>query len=372
MRMAAAVAASDSTARSAITFCIAGCSASSFPKALRWRAWCSAWVTPAHRRRRPDQAVEPGVVDHADDRGHAPALLAHQPAAHALELDLAGGQRAGAELVLEPLDAKAGVASLDQEAREPGGGLGQGQEHVARRIGAEPLVAGDLVGAVARRLGAGGVGPHVRTALLLGHRHPGERAAGVGGTGQERLPHLGQVGLGAQRGDGRVGHRHRAHHAGVDLAPDEEGAGAHHVRSGPGITPRKGVQLALDGLAQQPVPRRVEVDLVDAVAVAVMGAQDGLVSLRALGVLERLGRAGQLAGVAQAVDAPAAALALERLAQCEVGLEGVVRRQRGRLVRYVVSGGAGEHALQVSQALIARARAGEGRKKRHGLPEIRL
>ena len=46
MRMAAAVAASDSIARSASTFCMAGCSASSFPNALRWRAWCTAWATP--------------------------------------------------------------------------------------------------------------------------------------------------------------------------------------------------------------------------------------------------------------------------------------------------------------------------------------
>ena len=40
------MAASDSTVRSASTFCIAGCSASSLPKALRWRAWCTAWATP--------------------------------------------------------------------------------------------------------------------------------------------------------------------------------------------------------------------------------------------------------------------------------------------------------------------------------------
>ena len=98
------------------------------------------------------------------------------------------------------------------------------------------------------------------------------------------------------------------------------------------IAPGQRVQLALDRLAQQPVPRGVEIDLVDAPAVAVVGPQDGLVALGALGVLERLGRAGQLAGVAQAVDAPRAALALERLAQGQIGLEGVEGGQRRRLV----------------------------------------
>ena len=40
-------------------------------------------------------------------------------------------------------------AALDQEAGEPGGRLRQHQEDVARRVGAEPLVAVELVQAVA-------------------------------------------------------------------------------------------------------------------------------------------------------------------------------------------------------------------------------
>jgi hypothetical protein len=79
------------------------------------------------------------------------------------------------------------------------------------------------------------------------------------------------------------------------------------------------VALALDRLAQQPVPRRVELDLVDAVAVAVVRAQDRLVALRALRVGDRLRAARQLTGVAQPVDPPATALALDRLAQREAG-----------------------------------------------------
>ena len=287
---------------------------------------------PAHRCRRADEAVEPGVVDHADDRGHAAPLLAHEPAVHALELDLTRGQRARAQLVFEALDAKARVVAFDQEAGQPRCGLGERQEHVAGRVGAEPLVAGDLVAAVAGGLRARGVGTHVRAALLLGHGHARQRTVRIARPRQAGLPLLGQRRFRAQRRNHRVGHRHRAHHAGVHLAPDVEGGGANDMCPGLRIAPGQRVQLALDRLAQQPVPRGVEIDLVDAPAVAVVGPQDGLVALGALGVLERLDRAGQLAGVAQAVDAPRAALALERLAQGQIGLEGVEGGQRRRLV----------------------------------------
>ena len=40
------VAASDSTARSASTFCMSGCSATALPKVVRWAAWWAAAVTP--------------------------------------------------------------------------------------------------------------------------------------------------------------------------------------------------------------------------------------------------------------------------------------------------------------------------------------
>ena len=105
-----------------------------------------------------------------------------------------------------------------------------------------------------------------------------------------------------------------------------------------GVAPRQAVALALDRLAQQPVPGGVELDAVDPVAIAVVGAQDRLVGLRALGVGARLGAAGELAGVAQAVDAPAAALALDCLLQRQVRLEDVLRRQGRRLVAHLVGG----------------------------------
>ena len=104
------------------------------------------------------------------------------------------------------------------------------------------------------------------------------------------------------------------------------------------VAPGKRVDLALDRLAQAPVPGRIEFDLVDPVAVAVVRAQDRLVALGPLGVGQRLGGAGQLAGIAQAVHAPAAALALDRFAQRQVRLEHVVGHQRRRLILDVVSG----------------------------------
>jgi hypothetical protein len=89
---------------------------------------------PAHPGRGADQAVEPRVVDHPDDGLDAATLLAHEPAAHAMELDLARWQRARAELVLQPLDPEARIAALDQEAGQAGGRLREREEQIAGRI----------------------------------------------------------------------------------------------------------------------------------------------------------------------------------------------------------------------------------------------
>ena len=78
-----------------------------------------------------------------------------------------------------------------------------------------------------------------------------------------------------------------------------------------------------DGDVHQLVPGGVELDLVDPVAVAVVGAQDGRVLVRLPAPLERLA-ARDLAERAGAVVGPAGALALERLDQRPVLLEEVV------------------------------------------------
>ena len=98
------------------------------------------------------------------------------------------------------------------------------------------------------------------------------------------------------------------------------------------------MDLPLDRALQQEVPRRVELDLVDPIAVTVVRAQDRLVALGAPAVLARLDASGDGAGLARPVDAPAPTLALERLAQRKVDVEQVDRLQRRCLVEHLARG----------------------------------
>src|SRR5438093_8664941 len=86
--------------------------------------------TRAHPGGGAGRAVEPRVVDHLDDRRDAAALLADHPRPGAPKLDLAGGIRAVAELVLEALDVEAvalavGGPARQEEAGEAARGLGE-------------------------------------------------------------------------------------------------------------------------------------------------------------------------------------------------------------------------------------------------------
>jgi hypothetical protein len=87
-----------------------------------------------HAGGRADQAVQARVVDHPEDGPHPAALLTHEPPGHAAELDLGGGQRTRAQLLLEALEEKARVTALDQEAGQPLRRLRQRQEDVARGV----------------------------------------------------------------------------------------------------------------------------------------------------------------------------------------------------------------------------------------------
>ena len=117
-----------------------------------------------------------------------------------------------------------------------------------------------------------------------------------------------------------------------------EHARAHDVGAGSRLAPRQRVDFALDTQAQHPVHRRVVVDLVDAVAVAVVRLEHRDVALGALGVSERLRGGDHGAEIADPVKAPLAALANQRLAQRRVGLERVVVDERRRLVEDLVRG----------------------------------
>src|SRR5439155_18587586 len=72
----------------------------------------------AHSRGRADDAVEARVIDHLDDRPDPAPLLPDQLRPGAAELDLAGGIRAIAELVLQPLEEKLVAGSVRKDARE--------------------------------------------------------------------------------------------------------------------------------------------------------------------------------------------------------------------------------------------------------------
>ncbi len=199
----------------------------------------------------------------------------------------------------------------------------------------------------AGRLGPGGVGPHVGAALLLGHAHaregagllPGGDAAGVVGPGhQPGLPLGRQVRCPPQRGDDRVGHRHRAPVSRLDLGPGDEPGGPGHVGAGRRDRPGGRVEAVADGHPHQLVVGGVVGDVVDPVAVAVVGAQLGRVPVGVEPPGDGLGRPGQPAEGGQVVDGPARALPLGGLDQGGVGREHVVALQRRRLVGDLVRG----------------------------------
>ena len=315
-------------ARSASTLTISGWSARRLPNALRWAA-CQVALRDrgAHPGRRADDAVQARVVDHLDDRRHAAARLADHLGQRAAELDLAGGVGAVAELVLQALQLEARVArAVGQHARQREAGdafvgLREDEEEVAHRRAAEPLVAGELPPAVVAGQRARGVGAHVRAALLLGHRHAAQRARpcrrpaaarGRSVVAVSRGTHsAASSGCGAQRGDRGEGHRDRAAEARLGLARADVGGRARDVGARLVGAPRQRVQLLLDAGAHERVPRGVELDLVAAVAEAVVGVQHRRVLVGLDAPAHRLA-APERAGRAQALARPAAALALER------------------------------------------------------------
>ena len=154
-RIATVVAASDSTTRSASTL---RHQRLVDQRACRTRAGASRGAPRCTAPSRmpdalPEHAVQPGVVDHLDDRADPAALLADQPADRVVVLDLGRRVRPVAQLVLQPLQpdrvARAvGQDAGEQEARQPAGRLGQRQEHVRHRRRGEPLVPDEGVAAV--------------------------------------------------------------------------------------------------------------------------------------------------------------------------------------------------------------------------------
>ena len=346
-RSAVTVAASDSTQRSARTLRISGCSASGAPNAMRCAAWCVACSTacriPAAEPRTQSSRVWTTISTIVRD---AAAFLADELRQRTVERDLARGVRAVAELVLEPLDAEAvaravGQHARQEEAREAGGRLREHEERVAHRRRAEPLLPVEHVLAAAGRPGDGRVRAQVGAALPLGHRHADERSAllrrrpqaeVVLARREQRLP-LGRERRRrrAQRGHCGVRHRDRAPVARLDLRGEHEERRPRDVRAVAAVVHEASAGPP-DRQAHQVVPRRMELDLVDALAEAVVRAQLRRMLVREPPPLER--RAGRAAGRTPST-APAAQPAPSRSSASASGRfarEQVVAGERRHLV----------------------------------------
>ena len=251
------------------------------------------------------------------------------------QLDLRGGVRAVPELVLQPLDVEAVPRAVRQharehEAREAAGRLREDEKRVAHGRRAEPLLARQHV-PVAGWLGPRLVGAHVRAPLAFGERHAHERRVLLGrqlrvirAAREPRRPLLGEVGVVAQGGDGRVRHRERAADTGFGVGEGHEPRGADDVRRRLGILPRECVQPVLDAETQELVPGGVELDLV-------VAPEHRRALVREASELERPAAAEPAEGRAL-VLALGSALAPERLDQRQVLGEEVVALERRRLV----------------------------------------
>ena len=313
----------------------------------------------SHRGRRPEDAVQPRVIHHRDDRGHAASLVADELRPRAVELDLARRVRAIAELVLEPLDPKRVSRAVwehprQKEAREPVTGLRQHEEGVAHRCRAEPLVADELVRSVGGRPRDGRVRAHVGAALLLRHRHAAQRSALLGGRPQaevvlqrrqQRLPTFGKLRLRPKRRNRGVRHRDRTAVSGLDLRHQKEQRRACDLCAGPGFAPGERVKAVLDARPHQQVPGRMELDLVDSVPEAVVGAQPRRLLVREAAPLERFG-GKKGAERSRSLRGPPGALALEGFDERPVLEEEVVADERRRLIRSPVAGRRRHHAVK--------------------------
>ncbi len=124
---------------------------------------------------------------------------------------------------------------------------------------------------------------------------------------------------------------------GVGLPPHEHLGRARHVGAEPPVGPGRAVQSVPHGHVHQGVPVRVELDLVDAVAVPVVGVQDGGVALGEPPPLLGLGATRPRPQLADLRLGPAGALPAQRLQEGGVGGD-VVAGRRGDLVGDLMRG----------------------------------
>ena len=122
---------------------------------------------------------------------------------------------------------------------------------------------------------------------------------------------------------------------GFGLGEDEEHRRPRHVGAGAWLAPWQRVQAVGNRQLHEPMPGRMKLDLVDALAVAVVGAQHRRKGVGLDAPVDRL-PSGDGAELADAVERPPAALALQRVGEGVIALERVVAAQRRRLIEHFV------------------------------------
>ena len=309
-----------------------------------------------HQGAGADHAVEAGQRDHLDNGRHATAFFANHPGQGAAKLHFTGGVRPVTQLVFQALDIELVARAVramarQQKAGQALGGVCQGQEGIAHRRRAEPLVADQLISLTGTtqtyRVGTGGVGAHIGTALLLGHGHADGRAgflldrqiARVVLGGEDfRQPLLGHIGLQLERGHAGEGHGQRAAAAGFGLAVQIAHGGARDLSAGARIGPGHGRQTMLDGRTHQLVISRVKLHQIGAMAIAVVAFEHRLVFIGEKACGHQL-TTRQAAIHIQALLGPAAAEALAPLLQRQIDAVQVGAIQRRHLIEHFMGFG---------------------------------
>ena len=206
--------------------------------------------------------IEPGRVHHREHAGQPLVLLADQPAGRAAlvaERHGAGRRGVDAELVLDAGAAQVVAGPVRQhlrheeqrDAARAGGRVGQpGQDEVddvvgevVLAVGDVDLVAGDPVGAVARRHGPGAQQGEVGARLRLGQVHGGGPRARDQLLEVARLQVVGAVG--GERLDAALGQERAEAEGEVGTVP--------HLGAG-GLDQLRQALAAVIGLGREPVP----------------------------------------------------------------------------------------------------------------------
>ena len=197
----------------------------------------------------------------------------------------------------------------------------------------------------------GDVGAHVGAALALGHAHA-ERDAGLLPPRQRPLvvvarqdlglPFREHIGLRLERADAGMGHGDRAEMAALGLGREIEPHGAAGQRSGRLAAVVRGTMDApADALRHQRVIGGMELDEVDAVALAVHRAELGRVLVRDPPEIERLGRAVIPAAGGKRLQVEP--VAHRRLGERLIGTEQIDIAERRRLIERGVLEETGAH-----------------------------